>query len=332
MILVTGGTGLVGANLLLECAKDKEKLRALYRRVEQREVVKLFFLQTEPNQPDLFDTIEWIKADITDLYALEKAFFGITKVYHCAAKVSFAAFHYAKLEKTNIEGTSNLVNLALKYKVKKLVYVSSIAAIGTETSVPLVKEDDSWNPNLDHTGYAHSKYGGELEVWRAGQEGLPIVIVNPGLILGGFFWARSSSSIFSLVKNGIRFYPTGNTAVVAINDVVKCMRILMTKKIINERFILVSENLTTKALLTQMALAVGAKPPYLPLKKELLNFALWLEKIIGFLGLRKVFLSSAFIQTLNNSQSYSGEKAKLLLGSYTPLQSALEKIAKEYQF
>ncbi len=332
MILVTGGTGLVGANLLLECAKEKEKLRALYRRTEQRDAVHSFFLQTAPNQPDLFDAIEWIKADITDLYALEKAFHGITQVYHCAAKVSFAAFHFSKLAKTNIEGTANVVNFALKYNVKKLVYVSSIAAIGAEATKPWVTEDDSWDPNQDHTGYAHSKYGGELEVWRAGQEGLPVVIVNPGLIIGGFFWTRSSSSLFSMVKKGLRFYPTGNTAIVAIEDVVKCLRILMQNKVSNERYILVSENLKTKTLLTQMALALGTKPPYLPLKKGLLITAYWLEKIVGLFRFRNVFLSRAFIQTLGNSQSYSGDKAKSLLGNYTPLQSALEKIVKAYHF
>ena len=180
MILVTGGTGMVGAHLLLACVKNNFPVRALYRSASRLQEVADFFSHNFPDQPTYFEQIQWHQTDLNDIVNLEKAFDNIDQIYHCAAKVSFASYHSEKLIKTNREGTANLVNLAVKYKVKKMAYVSSIAALGVEPTVKKVNEDFSWNPSLLHTPYAYSKYGAELEVWRGSQEGLEVVIVNPG--------------------------------------------------------------------------------------------------------------------------------------------------------
>ena len=186
MILVTGGTGIVGAHLLLKCVKQNSKVVATYRREEGLKKIKTLFEKQSPDYLKYFKTIEWIKAPLNDLTLLNNAFKNIDYVYHCAAKVTLADSNAEKLMKSNAEGTANIVNASIKHKIKKLVYVSSIAAIGAEKYITTVDEDSSWNSDQNHTAYAYSKYGAELEVWRGSQEGLNVVIVNPGIIFSPF--------------------------------------------------------------------------------------------------------------------------------------------------
>ena len=115
MILVTGGTGLVGAHLLLHLIESRnnatEKIRAIYRTIESIEKTRsLFNLYKKIN---LFNFIEWVNADIVDVPSLESAFIGIGQVYHCAAIISFDPKDEEKIRKINIEGTENIVNFSL---------------------------------------------------------------------------------------------------------------------------------------------------------------------------------------------------------------------------
>ena len=121
MILITGGTGLVGAHLILECLIKNLKIRAIYRSQEKLNEIELFFDKyASKKDKNHFQRIEWIKTNLNDIIGLDNAFNGIDQVYHCAAKVSLANFHKEKLFKTNIEGTANIVNLCIKHKVKNL--------------------------------------------------------------------------------------------------------------------------------------------------------------------------------------------------------------------
>src|SRR5690554_4238291 len=172
MNLITGGTGLVGAHLLLFLLEKGEQVRAIYRSEQRLDITrKLFELY---QKQELFSLIDWVKADITDTTSLDKAFEGITQVYHCAAYISLSSSS-KEMYKTNIEGTANIVNFCIDYKVKKLCYVSSIATIGIPQAPNYIAtEETEWNPNVDHTDYAISKYGGETEVFRGSQEGIEV--------------------------------------------------------------------------------------------------------------------------------------------------------------
>ena len=308
MILVTGGTGIVGAHLLLKCVKQNTKVVATYRREESLKKIETLFENLSLNHPEDFKTIQWIKAPLNDLTLLNNAFKNIDYVYHCAAKVTLADSRTEKLMKSNVEGTANIVNASIKHKIKKLVYVSSIAAIGAEKNIITADEDSSWNSDQNHTAYAYSKYGAELEVWRGSREGLNIVIVNPGVILAGELWGRSTATLFRDVANGMRFYPTGSTAVVAVEDVVNVLMKLMKSDILNERFILVAKNISQKELLSKIATSIGIKPPNIPLKKWFLYSVFLFEKIFKLIGIRKNFLSIALIETLTSNQKYKGSK------------------------
>jgi len=192
MILVTGGTGLVGAHLLYHLLLENNTVKAIYRKNSNLQAVKTVFGYYSTNFELLFQKIEWIEADITNVCSLEKAFENITEVYHAAALVSFTPKDYQKMRKINIEGTANIVNFCIDKKVKKLCFVSSIATIEKATHAKTINEEEDWNLEKNNYGYAITKYGAEMEVWRASQEGVAVVIVNPGIILGAGFWHNGS--------------------------------------------------------------------------------------------------------------------------------------------
>ncbi|NNK86978.1 MAG: NAD-dependent epimerase/dehydratase family protein, partial [Flavobacteriaceae bacterium] len=207
MILVTGGTGLVGSHILFNLCKKHSRIRAIYRSESKIDKVRhVFSYYTDDTY--LFDRIEWIACDLIDLPRLRSVFGGISEVYHCAALVSIDPADYQRLRKSNIEGTANIVNLCLEFKVTKLGYLSSVAALGGKDLDKPVTEESAWNPDGDHHVYAITKYGAELEVWRGIQEGLRAVIVNPGIIIGPGFWKSSSGALFTRVSRGMKYYTT----------------------------------------------------------------------------------------------------------------------------
>src|SRR5690606_140364 len=194
MILVTGATGLVGSHLIVKLLQENEEVKAIYREEKSLSAVKNVFQYY--NSESLFEKINWIKADITDIPSLEKTFEGIKKVYHCAAFISFDPNDKEKLMKINAEGTANIVNCCLDFKVEKLCYVSSVAALGDPTDKQhIITEETEYNPERLHNEYAISKYAAEMEVWRGFQEGLKVVIVNPGVIFGFGFPNNGSSAV-----------------------------------------------------------------------------------------------------------------------------------------
>ena len=128
MILITGSTGLVGSHLLYKLISNGEKVRALYRSERKLENVKNVFSCYTDNYMSLYESIEWVQADILDIPALSEAFKGISYVYHCAAFVSFEPDKYQQLRRSNIEGTANIVNLCISNEIKKLSSTQSTSS------------------------------------------------------------------------------------------------------------------------------------------------------------------------------------------------------------
>ena len=260
MILVTGGTGLVGAHLLLHLVEQGENVRAIYRTTASIEKTKnLFSLY---HKSHLFEKIEWLEADILDITSLEIAFRNIEFVYHCAALISFDPKDEDAIRKTNIEGTANIVNFCLAFGIKKMLFVSSIAALGDPNAVEtVISETTEWNPEKPHSDYAISKYGAEMEVWRGQQEGLSVLIVNPGIILGPGFHEQGSGALFSAVAKGLSFHTLGTTGFIAVTDVVETSIQLMNSDVKNERFTLIENNYSFQEILNCIADSLKVKRP-----------------------------------------------------------------------
>jgi len=309
MILVTGGTGLVGAHLLYHLLKEKETIRAIYRSEEKiKAVEKVFSYYTD--DASLISKIEWFKADITDIPAMIPAFFGVEKVYHCAAFISFNPKDYKEMRKANIHGTAIIVNLSIDAKIKKLCFVGSIAAVGDSLSGGLISEENEWNKELDNSGYSITKFGAEMEVWRASQEDVEVVIVNPGVILGSGFWSSGSGKLFSQMYNGFQFYTEGITGFVGVKDVVKAMILLMNSEVKNERFILVSENKTYKEVFFLIADAFGVKRPSKKIKVWQTTVLWRISSILAVFTKKTPLLSKYSAKSAHEVSKYSSEKIK----------------------
>ena len=316
MNLVTGGTGLVGAHLLLQLAQKGESVRALYR--SKSTIKKTENLFSKNNALPLFQSIDWVKANVNDLPSLEIAFKGITHVYHCAALISFNPKDEEQLRKVNIEGTANMVNCSLAFGVEKFCHVSSIAALGDLSKNEVsITEETEWNPEKPHSDYAISKFGAEMELWRAHQEGLNCICVNPGVILGTVSkksdWKTGSAEIYNRINKGMPFYAGGSTGFITVDDVVKTMIFLMKSPISGERFTLITENVNYKDLIYWVADTLEVKKPTFLVKPWMTEIAWRLDWFFTLILPKKRSLSRAMSKSMHSSEHFSNAKITAVL-------------------
>lgn len=330
MVLVTGGTGLVGSHILYFLLRDGQKVRAIHRKGSDLNAVLNVFKYYCNDGDDLYNQIEWKEANLIDIPTLTEAFLGVKKVYHAAAYVSFDPNNFQKLKKSNIEGTANIVNLCLSTGVQKLCHISSIATLGNKGG-KMADEESQWDPDADNNVYAISKYGSEIEVWRGTQEGLNAVIVNPGVILGSGFWNDGTGMIFKSVYKGFSYYTKGEVGFVDVIDVAEISLKLMESSIKNERYILVSENAGYKYLLSQIAKNFDKKTPSKELKPWMLQIALWVDTLRGFFtsGKRKLFKDTA--NSILQKRHFSNLKIKKELDyEFIPLVETIAVTTKNF--
>mgnify|MGYP000044153530 CR=1 FL=1 len=321
MILVTGGTGLVGSHLLYHLTQKNDTIRAIYRTEKKKEHVKKIFSYYTDDVELFFAKIEWVKADITEVPSLIPVFKNITSVYHCAALVSFNPKDYRQMRKVNIHGTAIIVNLSIDAKIDKLCFVGSIASVGDSLKGNIIDEECEWNKETDNSGYSITKFGAEMEVWRASQEGVEVVIVNPGVILGSGFWQTGSGKLFSKIYNGFKYYTEGITGFVGVKDVVSVMIKLMNSEIKNERFILVAENKSFKDVFFSIANAFGKKLPSKKIKRWQMAIFWRVSWLLSKITGKEPLLSKYSAKSAHSISRYSSEKIR------TTLSFEFEKIA-----
>ncbi|GAA4115803.1 NAD-dependent epimerase/dehydratase family protein [Aquimarina addita] len=332
MILVTGATGLVGVHLISKLVNEEQQIRALYRTTIKKEAAKSVFQQsTISTQRDAFDTIDWVQGELNDIPSLTAAFKNVTKVYHCAAFISFNPFDYKKLRKINIEGTANIVNLALIHNIEKLCYVSSIATLGEDTMLSKIDETATWNPESSNSVYAITKYGAEMEVWRGIQEGLNAVIVNPGIIIGPGFFDTGSGYLFKRISKGMKYYTTGIGGYVAVQDVVDIMYQLTQSAITAERYIVVSENLSYKHAFTLIATSINKPAPTKNVSPFLMKIAYYFQFLSSIFFRTKRLIFKSFLKSAYNTTIYDNQKIQKELDyTFTPVDQAIKDTAKVF--
>lgn len=323
MILVTGGTGLVGTHLLVQLTRTETRVKALCRPESDLKKVKKVFSYYSEEYQEYYQKIDWIIADINDIPALEIAFESITHVYHCAALISFDPKDYHKMHHINCNGTATIVNLCIAKHIKKLCYVSSIATIGKEVHGLEVDEESEWSYK-DVNVYAHTKYNAEMEVWRGSQEGLAMVIINPGVIIGPGFWHTGSGAFFTTAKKQYPYFPPGETGFITVYDVVKLMLLSMNSEVNKERFIAVSEHLSYKNLLTGISKELGVKPPSKELKFWQLELLWKLDWIGSFLSNKERKITKSTVKSLRTNTQYNHQKAVQTFNfSFEPIEKII---------
>ena len=261
MILVTGGTGFVGSHLLYHLTLLGKEVRAIKREGSSLDLVKKIFSYYTDRPDELLSKIEWVTADVLDLFSLQDAFQGVAEVYHTAAVVSFEPGTKKQMFHTNVSGTANIVNVALEKKISKLCYVSSIAAFGRSSDKKPITESTHFSSSENPSAYSISKFEAEREVWRGIHEGLNAVIVNPSVILGPGDWSAGSARLFKTVYKGLKFYTRGVNGFVDVNDVARAMILLMDSDVSGEQFLITAENVSYQHLFTMMAAALKVEAP-----------------------------------------------------------------------
>lgn len=329
MVLITGGSGLVGSHLLLELLRRGREVRALHRPGSNLGRIRDLFAWYGPGAADLFEKIRWVPGDLNDLPSLEAACEGVDEVYHCAALISFDPGDADRLLKVNHEGTRNLVDVCLYAGVSRMCYTSSVATVGGSGGT--LRENDFWDPG--QTGvYATSKYLAEMEVWRGGMEGLQTVIVNPGVILGPGFWNAGSGLFFSRAASGLKYSPPGGTGFVGVWDVVRALMELQEAGAFNERFLLVAENLAYRDLLTAIAHHLQVPGPGISLSGWQLEVLWRLDWLRALISSRPRRLSRSVAHSLQHPVAYSSEKIRQRTGfEFQPIGEVIALCAAHYR-
>jgi dihydroflavonol-4-reductase len=329
MIVVTGGTGLVGGYLLLKLAQQGNRVRVLVRPGTDPGKVFSVWKHYIPDPEVLFTEFEWYSADLSCKAELYEALDGAEYIYHCAGKVSFDNRDKKEMWKTNALLTSRIVDFCLENKVKKLAYVSSVAAIASDDSDE-ISESKGW-PVGKKSAYPKTKTLGEFEVWRGIAEGLKAVIVNPAVIIGPGNWKQSSSRIFDTVYHGLPFYTEGVTGFVDNRDVADALVQLMNSDISGERFILNAANLSYRELFQSIAKAFGTKLPGREISPFLTSVAWRLEWIWSRLSGKEARLTRETAQTAHHVNRYNADKIRETLGfKFRDIQESIKETAACY--
>ena len=328
MVLVTGATGILGRVIVLELLKQGKEVRATKRPSSNLKEVRASY-RFYTDQPDFyFDKIQWIDTDFESIESLQEALKGVDEVYHCAAKVSFNPRDDKELFKTNIEGTKNLLYAIDSTKVKKFLFVSSIAVLDGYNEAGMMDENSDFNPKLQHSGYAISKHLSEMEVWRASAEGLNTIIINPGLIIGSGNWGSSSGDL--MAKSALPITFPGGTSYVDVRDVAKTAIALMAKNTFGERFIISSENYKYQKISDQVRQAEGLRRARI-IAPFFLDLAPIIGALLGWLVPGLKLLNRSNVEAVKSDSRISNKKITDVLGyHFIPVAESIDFHLKNY--
>lgn len=339
--LVTGGTGLVGENLLHEICSQfsghpvpyqennisgQPRIRASYRDPNRIGTQKVL-------SPSEIDSIEWMACDLTQWDDLQKLVEGAEIVFHCAALISYDPKDRSQLMRQNAQCTADLVNTCLAAGVRRLIYVSSIAALGPSRAGEPIHEDTPWNEKDASSMYGRSKFAAETEVWRGQEEGLEVIVVNPSVILGTGAFDTGSNQMFNKVRGGLKFYSSGSLGIVDVRDVAKACLMLHQNNLTRQRFLLNGANLTFKSLLEEMASCMGCQPPTLcppyGLAKWTATMLQWWANLQG----HRNYISAETVKAAYTRKQYDGSRILNALPDfqYTPWTKTIADGVKHCQ-
>jgi nucleoside-diphosphate-sugar epimerase len=321
-VLVTGGTGFLGAYIIRELVEKGYAVRAL-----RRSTTGPAFIPA-----DTLQQVQWITGDVRDVIGLEEAMEGVDGVIHAAAKVSFSGRDRHELFRVNVEGTANVVNAAITQNVPRFVHVSSVAALGRTGRGETVTEEKSWEESRYNTNYAISKFRGEIEVWRGIGEGLPAVVVNPSTILGYGDWDSSSCTLFRSAYNEFPWYTEGVNGFVDVTDTARAVVCLLETDITGERYILNGDNWTFRRLFETIAAGFGKKPPSREATPFIAGIAWRTSRLKSLFSGRPGMLTRESARVAQSSTYFDNGKILEQLPDFrfTPLEETIREACSAY--
>lgn len=320
MIAITGANGLLGSYIIRELLNSGKDFVAIKR--ENSDITSL---------DDVAHRITWRNASVDDIASLYDAFDGVTQVIHTAAIVSFNPREADKILHCNIQGTQNVVNACLNSGVRRLVHISSVAALGRQKNQTLITEENKWVESTLNSTYAYSKYQSELEVFRGQEEGLSTVIINPSVILGPSDWNKSSSQLFKYVWTQKLFYINGSLNYVDVRDVASIVCMLLDSTIESERLIVNAGNISFKDFFDRIGVAFNKRAPIIKLNKTFLRIVAFLENIRAMIMRAKPLITPETARLADTSFMYDNAKIKKALTiEFQPIDETIHWCCEHY--
>ena len=325
MILITGGNGLIGSAITKQLIDQNHQVRLLLRPNADTSLLG-----------DYLNKVNVIEGDILDIKSLEVAMQGVDYVIHTAAIVSFAPRDKDKMYKVNVEGTANVVNTCLDFKIRKLAFISSVAALGRpdvsrfqKNEVITINEEQKWENSPNNSNYAKTKYLAELEVWRGVAEGLTAVVVNPSVVLGEGDWKRSSTQLFKYVFDEKPFYTDGTINYVDVKDVATATLQLLFSDIQNERFILNAGHTSYKDLLEKIAHGFNKEAPKTRISPLAAAFIWRVEAVRSWFTGKAPLITRETAKSASSHFIYENDKIKKSLGiTFQSLNQTVQRVCK----
>ena len=320
MIAITGANGLLGSFILKKFIAEKEPVIALKRPTSNLSAT------------GLPDNVVWRDADINNSVALRDALEKVDTVIHAAAIVSFDPRAKNKIFETNVVGTRNIVNACLGQGIRRLIFISSVAALGRKKGMEEINEDTRWTDSDLNSDYAKSKYLAELEVYRGQEEGLSISIVNPSVILSTTDPNKSSAQIFKYVQQQRLFYTDGSINYVDVRDVAESVFRIYQTPAPGEKFIVSAGCTEVRPLISKIARRLGKKPPSIKINPRLLPLAGWLEEMRCKLTGAEALISRQSVKMQQEKFTYQNQKSVERLNmTYRSLDETLDWCCDHYK-
>jgi dihydroflavonol-4-reductase len=313
MIAVIGATGLIGSHLTYALLKRNQSVLALSSHESNFHKVKQVFKYYNDDFEKHAHQLKFEVCDVLDIWQLETLFHGVDTVYHCAALVSFSPKHKERLFKINAEGTANVVNAAMANGVKRFCYISSVATLNNPDFKINIDESVVWKSSPEQSNYTISKYMAEREVWRAFEEGLDGVIVNPSIVLGPIESHQSSAQLVWQAKKGIKFYTSGSSGFVDVRDLTVAAIALVDNQKFGQRFILSGFNTSYKVLFSKLNILFGHKAPSIFIPKWFLKIAAPLSRILSKISKSIPIIYPENVHSAYHQTSFSNEKVSKYL-------------------
>jgi dihydroflavonol-4-reductase len=319
-VLVTGGTGFVGSQIVAALVRRGDAVRVLHRAAS-----KLIMLEGLP--------VEHFLGDVLEPDAVACAVAGCDLVFHVAAVASYWRTQREQVYRVNVEGTRIVMEACLAAGVPRVVHTSSVAAISIPRNGRPADESATFDAFSATFAYADSKHRAEAVVLQAVARGLPAVIVNPGAVYGaGDHNLISGSMVLELARRSVPLVPDGGLCVVDIDAVVQGHLTAAERGRIGERYILGGENLTLLKIATEICAVVGRRAPRAAVPAWTLPPAALAMDAFNRLGLGPPVVSGEQIRMAGLRVFYDTTKAVRELDyPLLPFRGAVEKTYRWYQ-
>jgi dihydroflavonol-4-reductase len=313
--LVTGATGFIGSAVARALARRGDELRLVVRESSVTDGIEE--LDYEP-----------VKCDILDRRSIRRALSDVDRVFHCAGLTSLRMRDEQRVFEINAVGTRTFLEECLKAGVERVVYTSSVAAIGPAPAGGTADESQLFTAGGLAIPYVNSKHEAEVEALRLAAHGLPLVCVNPTFVFGrGDHRGGSTSIVRRFLHGQIPVYTDGALNVVDVEDVASGHLLADEKGEIGERYILGNRNYTWDRLFADLARLSGFEPPPLKLSPALATrLAEVLER-----GPGRSPVSTVEVRSASQWWTYRNTKAKRELGWTTsPHEDTIEATVEWY--